>query len=72
MVLRLGEQSSLEEDRMNVHVFVTIDYKEIRILYDDFDVSFYNGQVQISQYKGYDRGHALAAHRRSPDWEQLL
>lgn len=57
---------------MNVHVFITTDNMEIRILYEDFDVTLYEGRANITPYGSYDLRFALSAHQRSSDWEQLL
>jgi len=62
----------LEEDHVNVHVFVTTDNEEIRILYEDFDVTLYAGKAQISPYRNYDHEHMLSALQRSSNWVQLL
>lgn len=57
---------------MNVHVFITTDNAEIRILYEDFEVTLHEGQADITPYGSYDLRFALSAHQRSSDWEQLL
>lgn len=71
---------SLEEDHVIAHLFVArIDpfdpldpngEAEVRILYDTFMVSFYDGDVEVNSYDQFDYRTALQCHRNSETWEE--
>lgn len=60
---------------MIAHLFVTTndqseDEVEVRILYETFMVSLFQGDVEVSLYDQYDYRTALACHRNSEGWEE--
>lgn len=57
---------------MKAQVFLTTgpDEGEVRILYDTFMVSLYDGDVIVNYYDRFDYRTAIQCHRNSDEWEE--